>query len=402
MDWGYPLTQPGASYGAPGAPAPAAPTSPFGGGGFTDMLNTLSGSLPDINNGLQTLAYGIGSFAKDPRKRAMYIQAALEHQKAMSSDKAAHLKALDDHSNELLDFVVKSNGNPQVLNILKPVVDHQYAAIKTLAGSDAADAFKAKFDAAAAMPPAKQELGKVWDAATNQYVYGVPKPGDVAEPGKGPDLPAAVQEYQFAQKQGFKGTFQDWELQQKIAGRTPAAGPAPDRTMVEIYDPSPDNPTHRRMIPRSEYAGQPTGVPQTPSSQEVIAPILKIVAEKGRGALTPAQQDALDVYAQTNPLAIMQRNIMQGGSAPSAPAPQQQSAAPAAPPVAAAPVPAAATVPTGQSKDAPIPITPDNSVAIVKGIVATGQPMWLQGPDGKVEQVTPENAKAWLQLHKVQ
>jgi hypothetical protein len=37
---------------------------------------------------------------------------------------------------------------------------------------------------------------------------------------KAPDMPSAVREYQFAQDQGYKGTFQQFQLEQKRAGAT--------------------------------------------------------------------------------------------------------------------------------------------------------------------------------------
>jgi hypothetical protein len=380
--------------------AGTAPGGPAGGSTFTDMLNGLSGAMPDINNGIQSLAYGIGSFAKDPRKREMYIQAALAHQQHMSADKAQHLKALQDHGDQILEFIANSGSDPKVLNLLQPVVEHHAQALGALGGKDAGAQFLQMAQVAQAMPPAKKELGQIYDPATNTYSYGVPKAGDLAKPGERP--PEEKPPGEFIKDSSGKWVLnRDWLAAQKEVAAAGRAGPAPDRTMVEIYDPSPDNPTHRKMIPRDQYAGQPTGVPPTPqqpSMASVIAPILEKVA-KGE-PLTPEQYKAYQMYAQTTPRAQMEQDIMGGGPAlttqPPAAVPAQ--AAPSAAPAAA---PAPAAVPTGESKDAPLPINDANSVTVVKGIVASGKPMWLMGPDGKAEQVTPEQAKAWLEQHKV-
>jgi hypothetical protein len=53
----------------------------------------------------------------------------------------------------------------------------------------------------------------------------------------------------------------------------------------------------------------------------------------------------------------------------------------------------------GTAKAVPLPITDANSVGVIESIVAMGQPLWLKTPDGRVDQVTPDEATAWLQQH---
>src|SRR5439155_26615738 len=53
----------------------------------------------------------------------------------------------------------------------------------------------------------------------------------------------------------------------------------------------------------------------------------------------------------------------------------------------------------GTVKAVPLPITDANSVGVVESIVAMGQPLWLKTPDGRVDQVTPDEATAWLLQH---
>jgi hypothetical protein len=55
--------------------------------------------------------------------------------------------------------------------------------------------------------------GTVYDPNTNKPLFTSP-----AKPEK---PPSAVQEYEYAKSQGFKGSFEEWELQQKRAGAQP-------------------------------------------------------------------------------------------------------------------------------------------------------------------------------------
>jgi hypothetical protein len=57
-------------------------------------------------------------------------------------------------------------------------------------------------------------------------------------------VPEDIKKYQFAQGQGFTGTFQDYQQAQKT-----------DNSLVEIY--APDSPTQTRMVPRSQAVNQP-------------------------------------------------------------------------------------------------------------------------------------------------
>ena len=51
------------------------------------------------------------------------------------------------------------------------------------------------------------------DPTTFKPVYSVPQ-----KPDKPPAVPSAIQEYEYAQKQGFKGSFQDFQIAQRRAG----------------------------------------------------------------------------------------------------------------------------------------------------------------------------------------
>jgi hypothetical protein len=386
--------------GPGGLPAsPYAGTGPAGGSTFTDMLNGLSGSMPDINNAIQSLAYGIGSFAKDPRKREMYIQAALAHQQHMSADKAAHLKTLQDHGNQILEFIANSGGDPKVLNLLQPVVEHHAQAVAALGGKDAAAQFLQLAQVAQAMPPAKKELGQIYDPKTNTYSYGVPKEGDLAKPGDRPPEEKPPGEF-IKDKSGNWVLNQDWIKAHAAVAAAGRAPPAPDRTMVPIYDPSPDNPTHQKLIPRDQYAGQPTGSVQQPSMAGIIAPILEKVA-KGQ-PLTPEQYKAYQMYAQTTPRAQMEQDVMGGGPALTTTTPVAPPASLAAPTAPISPAPASPQSNLGTSQDAPVPVDNSNAETVARGVAASGTPVWAKGPDGKVEQITPEQARAWLKQHGLQ
>lgn len=65
--------------------------------------------------------------------------------------------------------------------------------------------------------PNTQGLGEgwMWDTSSGTP-RAVPIPGYQAQP----DMPSAVQEYQFAVQQGYPGTFADWEMEQRRAGAT--------------------------------------------------------------------------------------------------------------------------------------------------------------------------------------
>lgn len=234
-------TDPAAAYGMGGAAAPAAPASPFGNGGFSSMLSSLSGALPDINNGLQSLAYGIGSFAKNPQTRQMYIQAALAHQQHMSADKREQAKALQDHGDEILKFIAQSGGNPQVMAILQPVVDHHIQATTALLGQDAGSQFGQLAKAYAAMPPSAKDDFTLGEGQVRYDGQGKPI-------AKGPDkttaAPSAVQEYEYAVKQGFKGTLEQFLLAQKQAGAS----------SVKINMPNQDEYNSRLYSARMQQA----------------------------------------------------------------------------------------------------------------------------------------------------
>ena len=51
----------------------------------------------------------------------------------------------------------------------------------------------------------------------------------------------------------------------------------------------------------------------------------------------------------------------------------------------------------GSVREAPLPITTDNMARILMGVVASGKPLWIQHPDGAIDQVTPDEARAWLE-----
>jgi hypothetical protein len=365
----------------------AAPSSPAVQATYTDMLNSLSGAMPDINNGIQSLAYGIGSFAKDPRKREMYIQAALAHQQHMSADKAAHAKVLADQADKILEYY--ASANPSVRAVLDPLVTHTINGIGALAGKDTQDLYQQRYAVLKQVPATRGNLVAT-PGPDGKPVYGYAEEGSpVYEKPTSDSAGSTLGKLAEDLKAGRITQAQFDAEYRKETYIAPHEGPAPDRTMVPIYDPSPDNPTHQKLISRDQYAGQPTGSVPQPSMAAVIAPLL---AKRAKGVqLNPDEQAAVDMYAQTTPRAQLEREILSpGGPAPAAAAP---AAAPAASPTA---------MPTGQSQDAPLPITNENSVTIVKGIASSGKTMWLQGPDGKVEQVTPEQAKAWLKQHGVE
>lgn len=65
-----------------------------------------------------------------------------------------------------------------------------------------------------------------------QFAQDNPGYADFLNPPKSPDFPAAVQEYQFAVDQGFKGSITDYEREKKKAGR-PTMTPTLQKELFE-------------------------------------------------------------------------------------------------------------------------------------------------------------------------
>jgi len=63
-------------------------------------------------------------------------------------------------------------------------------------------------------PIAVAEGGRLYDPETKTEIFSNPK---VEKPAT---LPSAIQEYQFAQGQGYRGTFEQWDRERKKAGAT--------------------------------------------------------------------------------------------------------------------------------------------------------------------------------------
>lgn len=127
------------------------------------------------------------------------------------------------------------------------------------------------------MSPGQQRI----DLATGKVLASVPD--------KTPTAPGAVQEYQFAQGQGFKGTFQDWQLQQKQAGAqrnsitmnnmAPRALLAGDEEMMKKA--ADDYTTARSILPVFDIAGKAAAnFPQTGITGDAA-----LVWERGKNML---------------------------------------------------------------------------------------------------------------------
>ena len=67
--------------------------------------------------------------------------------------------------------------------------------------------------------------------------------------------PSEVKEYEYAKKQGYKGSLFDFKREMALAGRTPAQAPAP--TVTQIVDPT--NPNQMITVDARRYQGGGVG-----------------------------------------------------------------------------------------------------------------------------------------------
>jgi len=87
--------------------------------------------------------------------------------------------------------------------------------------------------------------------------------------GKPADVPSAIREYQFAVQQGYKGSFEQWQLAQRQASATtvsmgsPVAATTQDGTQV-LVQPS-NRPGAQPQIMRMPGTGQPLAPAKDPS-----------------------------------------------------------------------------------------------------------------------------------------
>ena len=156
------------------AVSPYAGNQGAGGSTFTDFLNQISSpggyDQSGIGEGIRSLAYGIGSFAKDPQLRAAYMQAAENHSRYKKSSADEDFKSLISVVPQFESLIQQAQGNPQAVAALQPMIDHLTQNIgiadKRRGGSGAlGDTINQYFRAAATMPvqprEAVSDVGKI-------------------------------------------------------------------------------------------------------------------------------------------------------------------------------------------------------------------------------------------------
>lgn len=132
-------------------------------------------------------------------------------------DAPAHMPTGDDKRSAAMKLMSVTGGDPRdmakavVVDALKPQSD------------------LAKIDPKDYTPESFAEYRKTGDPAKLRRHMEAPKPEA---------LPSAVREYEYAKTQGYKGSFEDWQLAQRRAGATnvtATANAAPSKKFGEVF-----------------------------------------------------------------------------------------------------------------------------------------------------------------------
>jgi hypothetical protein len=200
-------------------------------------------------------------------------------------------------------------------------------------------------------------------------------------PAQAPTPTGNVAAYQFAQQQGYGGSFMDFTRELAAAGRAPAA-PEP---LVEIADPQ--SPTGRRLVTRTQGMGQPapgTGQGAGPFSGSALdAQSLNIVLDPNQDPNSPTFAAAFNhLYG---PKQIAQPDGTVITVTPSPPSGVRQPGRPMAPPAAP---PASIDAITGGATAAPE--AAQAAPAAPPGMTATT----TQVPGAEITRVAPPSPQA--------
>jgi len=405
-----------AAAASPGMMPGAVPQAGFGAGGgmFNDAQNTLLGAngsgwnAAGITDAVNSIAGSIGAnFAKDPRKRALYAQAQqayAQHKQSNADEDYRTLLGVVPQYEALLKQVA---GNPQAVGALMPTIQHlaqniDVAAQRAGKSPGLGQTLMGYLQTVASMPAeaqaAESGVGKIKSDLARGVITQAEADAAIAKetnlPGQGAGSPVGkIMEDLKA------GRIDQKTAEAIIRKETYVAPPAqgPDQWSAPYAGP---NGIQLQRSSTGQIREVPNG-PQ-PSNAAVLVPIYKQIQEKGIASLSQNQKDLLATVQQQNPLnAWLAKNLPDtGGAAPGATTPE------AAPATVTTPAPATPVQPSpspqsnlGTSKDVPVPVDNGNAETVVRGVIASGTPVWAKGPDGRVEQITPAQAAAWLKLH---
>jgi hypothetical protein len=179
-------------------------------------------------------------------------------------------------------------------------------------------------------------------------------------PAQAPTPTGNVAAYQFAQQQGYGGSFMDFTRELAAAGRAPATL----EPLVEVADPQ--SPTGRRMVPRSQAAGMAAPAPNAPQG----TPQERAISVLSNPAIDPGSRE----YAQAYYMATMPQVTPNGVITPTLPdwvrpptfsmggAPAAQPAPMASPEQPPAAMPGPAMPPPQQASPQPPAVPPGATV----------------------------------------
>jgi hypothetical protein len=137
-----------------------------------------------------------------------------------------------------------TNDKTSMIPFLKPKVDVN-SALDNLMKVNPMLALKMKHD----MTPELIKVGaeeSLYDPSQNKAIF--------TGQGKTPSLPSAIQEYNFAKEQGYQGTFQDFQLEQRKAGASS------QNVYGTSFTPAVDTKGNRVFLQPSPQGGQPNVV----------------------------------------------------------------------------------------------------------------------------------------------
>ncbi len=191
------------------------------------LLQLASGlmSAPKVSQGLASGLLGYqqaiaqGKRAKMEEEGALVRKQMRDMQMQQMQQELTRRKAIEDAYRGAITTpaqqALAQGGGPTVANAqamqgMSPGID-QNALIRGLAQADPMSAYQM-------MQPKPADYKVVGDALLQVGPSGVKEA--YRAPAKPAELPSAVREYQFARDQGYQGTFQQFQLEQKRAGAT--------------------------------------------------------------------------------------------------------------------------------------------------------------------------------------
>jgi hypothetical protein len=272
------------------------------------MLQLASGlmSSPRFGQGMSQglLAYGdTMSRAKQEQAQAKLLQMReeqmamqMEQQRAEMQQRQAQMQQQQTDQQAMRGMFTPMSGPTQDQGPLMPRFDPRAMLGQGASPEAAMQALKMH---TAMQPPEEQVDYKV----VGGNLIKIPKRGPIesvfAAPEKPSEQPSSVREYEYAVKQGFKGTYQQFETAMKRAGASnmnvtygaPVAGVGPDGKPV-FFQPSKDGG------PPSIVPGVSPQVPPMPASTKEKIAENSVALGKIKQALSRVQSDGNSLGAQ--------------------------------------------------------------------------------------------------------